>query len=403
MTALDQAFIKAFSQQATSAVPQSAPLARSPSRHRFRSWKTSTASWRPWKGHPAARQIASPKRLNPRRNKPRLQTLLPRQGNQRPGLWSGRKRTRVDRLSAPGPGQRFLGGRQRGVDRRHRTLCAAGAQWTLAAAPPAIVADRQPDPSDVLSTTVPVAAQASRPRRPADRASRPRPSGGKDCRRSATVDDRESPPRAEFKPAWQVERFTWPRICRRLIGRAADELDRLADALLTANAGGQKVLAIAGCRQGEGATTLLLCAARRLAERGVKAVLVDADRPGPGWPSVWACSRSSAGTTDRRTRPGRLDQAVVEATANNLALVPFARAVGRARSGGRRLVALRRLHRRPARTLRNGVGRPGTAGGHRSARPRRWPERRGKDRRRRCWFATTGSRPRKTWTRSSGN
>ena len=129
---------------------------------------------------------------------------------------------------------------------------------------------------------------------------------------------------SEFRPAWQVERFTWPRVCRRLIGRAADELDRLADALLTANADGQKVLAVAGFRRGEGATTLLLCAARRLAERGVKAVLVEADRTRPrlakrlgvqpqlGWNNVSVDEGQS------------LDQAVVEATANNLALVPLA-------------------------------------------------------------------------------
>ena len=61
------------------------------------------------------------------------------------------------------------------------------------------------------------------------------------------------------------------------MARAAEELDRLADALLAAGRQGQKVLAIGGCRRGEGATTLLLCAVRRLAERGIKPVLVDAD------------------------------------------------------------------------------------------------------------------------------
>ena len=132
------------------------------------------------------------------------------------------------------------------------------------------------------------------------------------------------PPPPAFKPAWQVERFTWPRVCRRLIGRAADELDRLADALLTANAGGQKVLAVAGYRQGEGATTLLLCAARRLAERGVKAVLVDADRARPRLAKRLGVQPQS-GWNDVSADEGRsLDQAVVEATANNLALVPLA-------------------------------------------------------------------------------
>ena len=53
--------------------------------------------------------------------------------------------------------------------------------------------------------------------------------------------------------------------------------DRLADALVAINARGQKVLALGGWYRGEGATTLLLCAARRLVERGIRPVLVDAD------------------------------------------------------------------------------------------------------------------------------
>lgn len=124
-----------------------------------------------------------------------------------------------------------------------------------------------------------------------------------------------------FRPAWQVDRFTWPRVCRRLISRASDEWDRLADALLAANAQGRKVLAIAGCRRGEGATTLLLCAARRLAERGVKIAMVDADlsrprlakrlgvQPQLGWNEI---------STDEAIN---LNQAVVETTDGNLALL----------------------------------------------------------------------------------
>jgi Mrp family chromosome partitioning ATPase len=126
----------------------------------------------------------------------------------------------------------------------------------------------------------------------------------------------------ELKPVWQVEQFTWPRLCRRLISRAAEELDRLADAILAANNQGRKVLAIAGCRRGEGATTMLLCAARRLAERGVKPVLVDADlgrprlakRLGVQPQMAWAETSEAAGRT--------LDQAMFEATASNVVLVP---------------------------------------------------------------------------------
>jgi Mrp family chromosome partitioning ATPase len=125
-----------------------------------------------------------------------------------------------------------------------------------------------------------------------------------------------------FKSGWQVDQFTWPRLCRRLIARAAEELDRLADALMAANRQGQKVLAIAGCRRGEGATTLLLCVARRLAERGIKPVLVDADLVQPRLAKRLGV-QPQFGWDETAEEEGRsLDQAIVEATANNVALLP---------------------------------------------------------------------------------
>ena len=127
---------------------------------------------------------------------------------------------------------------------------------------------------------------------------------------------------SHFKPAWQVDRFTWPRICRRLMARAAGEFDRLADALLAANARGQKALALAGCSRGEGATTLLLCAARRLAERGIKLVLIDADLNRPRLAKRLGVQPQS-GWNDPSEQDGTfLDPAVVEAAANNLAISP---------------------------------------------------------------------------------
>ena len=105
-----------------------------------------------------------------------------------------------------------------------------------------------------------------------------------------------------------------------MMARAAEEFDRLADALSAANARGQKVLAMAGCCRGEGATTLLLCAARRLAERGTKLVLVDADlgrprlakrlgvEPQAGWNEISGEDKTF------------LANAVVEAAANNMAV-----------------------------------------------------------------------------------
>jgi Mrp family chromosome partitioning ATPase len=125
-----------------------------------------------------------------------------------------------------------------------------------------------------------------------------------------------------FRPAFQVEQFAWSAGATRL-GRAAGiQLDRLADGLADGPAEGRRVAALAGCRRGEGCTTLLLCGARRLAERGLKVIMVDADFDAPalarrlgllpetGWEDVLA---------------GRLPvgEAVIESHADGLAVLPL--------------------------------------------------------------------------------
>ncbi len=148
--------------------------------------------------------------------------------------------------------------------------------------------------------------------------------------------ERVSPGTTTLRPAWQMEQFSWPKMCRRLFAQAETELDRLADALLAAAERGQKVLAVAGWHYGEGATTLTLCAARRLAQRGIRPVLVDADlerprlarrlgvQPQAGWnqsPPLWATA---------------LAELIVTATADNLALAPACEPSEGGRSNGDR-------------------------------------------------------------------
>ncbi len=125
----------------------------------------------------------------------------------------------------------------------------------------------------------------------------------------------------QFRPMLQVDQFTWPSVSRRLGRVVGGELDRLADALAELAAEGQKVLTITGCRRGEGATTMLLCAGKRLAERQLNVVLLDADPANPqlarrlgiqpeyGWEDVLA---------------GRmpLAEVVVESVADHMAVLP---------------------------------------------------------------------------------
>ena len=107
------------------------------------------------------------------------------------------------------------------------------------------------------------------------------------------------------------------------MAKAGEEWDRLCDALLAASARGQKVLAIAGCRRGEGATTLLLCAASRLAERGIKTVLVDADPERPRLAKRLGVQPQVGWDETSAEDAGGLARAIVEAAASGLAVLPL--------------------------------------------------------------------------------
>lgn len=89
------------------------------------------------------------------------------------------------------------------------------------------------------------------------------------------------PPAPAFEPALQVDSFAWPSGCARMGLDAAEQIGQLAAALTAASDQGQRVVAFSGSHRGDGCTTLLLCAARRLAEQGLGVALVDADFENP--------------------------------------------------------------------------------------------------------------------------
>jgi len=132
------------------------------------------------------------------------------------------------------------------------------------------------------------------------------------------AEDAEGP----FRPMLQVDRFSWPKVCRRLDEAADDELNRLADALTAAMAAGKKVLAIGGCGGNDGATTLVLCAGRRLARRGHRVVMVDADSADP---KLAKSLRILAQHGWEEVAAGRLPlgEVVVERACGNLAVLPL--------------------------------------------------------------------------------
>jgi Mrp family chromosome partitioning ATPase len=125
-----------------------------------------------------------------------------------------------------------------------------------------------------------------------------------------------------FRPAFQVDRLAWPSGCARLGMAARDQIEDLADALVAGGEAGQQVVAMSGCRRGDGCTTLLLCVARRLAERGLQVAVVDADLANPllarrlgllpdaGWEQVVTAQAS-------------VDQLIIESLQDRLAVLPL--------------------------------------------------------------------------------
>ena len=130
--------------------------------------------------------------------------------------------------------------------------------------------------------------------------------------------------REAFQPMLQVDRFTWPSICRRLDQAAPRELDRMVDGLVDVMGRGNNVVAVAGCRRGEGATTLLLCAGRRLAKLGLKVLLADADLADPQLARRLGLSPQS-GWEDVFSGRLPLEEAVIESVADRLAVLPVCR------------------------------------------------------------------------------
>jgi Mrp family chromosome partitioning ATPase len=338
MTALDQAFIKAFARQDTVPLAAAPPAATPKKAKREAQGKreaveldaanVGVAVALPSRVHGCGSATAAPTALRreakSKELKPAVASPQPPIANSQPSIasvafsqdvWSALEQ-RPKAMLAPAKtaiSEPEITCRAEQMDRSPADSQSAVAigLWTPAAKSPTTVEDSKPDLPDPKALI-------------ADSFFLPKTQSAIPSARTPQSSPAATPPvHREFKPAWQVEQFTWPRLCRKLVSRAAEELDRLADALLTATVRGQKVLAMAGCHRGEGTTTLLLCAARRLAERGIKPVLVDADlgrprlakrlgvQPQFGWDE----------TTEQEGR--RLDQAIVEATGNNLALLPL--------------------------------------------------------------------------------
>jgi len=151
----------------------------------------------------------------------------------------------------------------------------------------------QPQPSDKFMATTPSASNAN----------------------SSSV-------RPLTESALEVAHFLWPAICTQIADVAANELEQVAETIVSLPSSQGRMVAVGGCRRGEGATTLLLCTATRLAQRGLHVLVVDADldeaqvsrRLGViaehGWEEVLAGRMS-------------LPEVVVQSSTENVAVLPL--------------------------------------------------------------------------------
>jgi len=306
MTALDQAFIKAFSQQG---IPTATVLPRS---------ATPISEHPPvplvLEAPPAAPAATLDGVLAALEKPPRgITSLLKAEGHPEGTRRKAAEEARMEQCAvnidqwAVGSGQWEAGSEE---------WVIGGGQYCPAPEPqlPSPV-----DPANPVDTTVPLPHQLDYPT-PCPLS----PLTDEDGQQPTSPLQTDEPlPAQPVQPAWRVDHFTWPKVCRRLMGRASGELDRLADALSAASTRGQKVLAIAGYRRGEGATTLLLCTARRLAERGIKLVLIDADLARPRLAKRLGVQPQFGWDETTGKEGASLAQAMVEAAANNLALLPL--------------------------------------------------------------------------------
>lgn len=82
---------------------------------------------------------------------------------------------------------------------------------------------------------------------------------------------------ARFRPALEVDTFRWSAVCDALIFKHRARWRPVVEALLAADEAGCSLIGVGGATRQSGATTVVACLARLLAEAGKTVALVDGD------------------------------------------------------------------------------------------------------------------------------
>jgi Mrp family chromosome partitioning ATPase len=129
-------------------------------------------------------------------------------------------------------------------------------------------------------------------------------------------------PKRPYIPLWEVDRFTWPAICDKLMSDPNGYFATASNKLLNVVRGGLKVLGITGSRRGEGRTTLALCLARAAAQAGIHVALLDADFGRPQLASMLGLE-TAYGWQEAAIGKIPLSEAAVKSLADRLTVLPL--------------------------------------------------------------------------------
>jgi Mrp family chromosome partitioning ATPase len=336
MSAIDRAFIKAYSDESSQSVPpgtahnssagvegpsanagQTAPAATAPTPRRPASRTRRTASAAAIRG--AEQILTAPTQPNPLE----AEAIAAVPAAPVASFGSGGKakvvvgRQALKKLAetamVPPPHAAFVQQRPAPAGRAEARPNAAAA---VAVAPLASDSSRQLPENPRAKVTAPVAMAESRPQ---------------EIRVDPVMSATAEPPAA----ALEVDRLVWPPACDALIDRALADLQPVA-ALLTEPPGNcGATIAVLSIDEGHGGTTVALCLSRILAQSGTRVCLVDGDYRQPSLAESLGLD-AERGLESVLSGDAALGEILVESLEDQLMLLPLARpmaaeAVGRSK------------------------------------------------------------------------
>jgi Mrp family chromosome partitioning ATPase len=125
----------------------------------------------------------------------------------------------------------------------------------------------------------------------------------------------------KWHPMLQVDRIVWPSACSRLQGMAAEALDQMVDGLRKVQTAGRKVIGMASCGDGEGVSTLLLAAARRMSSQGLSVAIIDANLASPTLAAAIGLL-PQLGWENALAGDAPLEDVVIDSEADHVAILP---------------------------------------------------------------------------------